>query len=106
VIRARSLFRSALLLAFALTLAQVGALAHGYSHVKSDSGGPDRTAVHAWLCGDCATFGAVLIPGSSPSFSFTLPVASRSDAIDTLFLTRSALALRHYFQAQGPPVLR
>ena len=105
MIRARTLFRSALLLAFALTLAQIGALAHGYTHWQSGSGNPDRAALHSTLCGECASFGAVLVPGGSPGDAVTLPVAAQADTFTDLFLGGASVAPRHHFQSQGPPSL-
>ena len=55
--------RSVLFLAIALQFAQVGAMAHALSHDPSRLRLPDRVALHASLCGECATFGAVLTPG-------------------------------------------
>jgi hypothetical protein len=106
VIRTRNLLRSALLLAFALTLAQVGALAHGYTHWQAGAGSPDRAAPHSSLCGDCATFGAVLVPSGSTGATVTLPVAAPVEFIVESFPARASSALRHHFQAQGPPALR
>jgi hypothetical protein len=105
VIRARTLFRSALLLAFALTLAQIGALAHTYTHWQNGSGNPDRTALHSALCGECTSFGAVLVPGGSPGAALTLPVAEQVDTFAAPSFGGASAAPRHHFQAQGPPSL-
>ena len=106
VFRARTLLRSAILLAMALSFAQVGALAHAYSHLQKSSGAPDRAPIHATLCGDCATFGAVLVPGGSPATGIALPIAPPAEGIEALFLTDATRGVRHHFQAQGPPTLR
>ena len=106
MIRTRNLFRSALLLAFALTLAQAGALAHGYTHWQTAGGGPDRAAPHSSLCGDCATFGAVLVPGGSSTATLTLPLAAPAENLNESFPALASSVQRHHFQAQGPPSLR
>jgi hypothetical protein len=103
--RARILLRSALLLAFALTLAQIGAMTHGYTHWQSGSGNPDRAALHSTLCGECASFGAVLLPGGSPGAAVTLPVMAQTGTFTDPSLGGAFIAPRHHFQSQGPPSL-
>ncbi|MBS0613020.1 MAG: hypothetical protein JSS24_07600 [Proteobacteria bacterium] len=92
----------ALLLALALNLAQVGAMAHAYSHATTPRG-PDRIAVHASLCGECMVFGVVLLPGvaasagCAPALPASFSLASEDGG------TLAALGPRHHFEAQGPP---
>jgi hypothetical protein len=100
------LSRSSFILAVALLLAQIGALAHAYSHLQTAGGAPDRTALHSSLCGDCATFGAVLTPGGYTAASIALPIAHLIDPVDELASSPITNAARHFFQAQGPPTLR
>jgi len=106
VFRARTLSRSTIVLAFALFLAQIGALAHAYSHLTVAGGAPDRTVLHSSLCGDCATFGAVLTPGGYTAASIALPIALLIDTVDELPSSAVSNEARHHFQAQGPPPLR
>ena len=106
VFRARTLFRSAVILAFALTLAQIGALAHAYSHLQTTAGKPDRVVQHATLCGDCATFGSVLTTSGSATAGALLTVAPPSHSPNDFSISCVNTAARHFFQAQGPPALR
>jgi hypothetical protein len=94
------------ILAFALTLAQIGALAHAYSHLQTTAGKPDRVVQHAALCGDCATFGSVLTPSGTATAGAALTIAPLSDAPNEISSSCVSIAARHFFQAQGPPALR
>lgn len=106
VFRGRHLFRSAVILAFALTLAQIGALAHAYSHLQTAAGKLDRVVQHATLCGDCATFGAVLTTNGTANAGAYLAVAPPLHSPNDISTGSVNAAARHYFQAQGPPTLR
>lgn len=106
VFRARTLFRSAVILAFALTLAQIGAIAHAYSHIQSSAGKPDRVVQHATLCGDCATFGAVLTPSGTATAGALLTIAPPSNSPNDFSVSCVNNTARHFFQSQGPPAFR
>ncbi len=102
----RTSIQTAIVLAIALTIAQIGALAHGYSHLQNPGGGPDRTALHSALCADCASFGAVLAPGAASADGFAVPIGSVAGIIEDHPTLCRTDAIRHYFEAQGPPSLR
>jgi hypothetical protein len=106
VFRDRTTFRSVIVLTIALVFAQIGALAHAYSHLKSNAGNPDRAALHTSLCGDCANFGAVLMPAGASAACVLLPIRPVCVCVDPQSTALASNATRHYFQAQGPPTLR
>jgi len=97
-------FRSVLLLTLALNLAQVGAMAHAYSHATT-SRGPDRVVVHASLCGQCTAFGVVLLPGVATSSGGAPAMPAAFSLSSEHGGTPAAVGRRHHFEAQGPPAL-
>ncbi|MFO1466219.1 MAG: hypothetical protein U1F35_07260 [Steroidobacteraceae bacterium] len=95
--------RSVLFLAIALQFAQVGAMAHALSHDPSRLRLPDRVALHASLCGECATFGAVLTPGAAPSMVEARAAAPTATPVASPACACISSSARHHFEAQGPP---
>jgi hypothetical protein len=106
VFKAKPQYRFSVLLAFALAIAQFGAMAHAYSHLHHDQGAIDYGGLHAARCGDCASFSAVLAPGAMVARIQTLPFDSTHTLVQAGFASSISVAVRHYFQAQGPPRLR
>lgn len=94
--------RSVLLLALALNLAQVGAMAHAYSHGTAPRG-PDRIVVHASLCGECTVFGVVLLPGVAASAGCVPALPASFSPSSENGGPFAAVGSRHHFEAQGPP---
>jgi hypothetical protein len=95
--------RLALFMALALLVAQLGAQAHAYSHIRADSHATDQLYDHGSVCADCVAFapllaaagGAGLLPFLAPQGVLAAPGA----AIPTL----SARTPTPAFRSRAPP---
>jgi len=99
-------FRVALIAALALMCAQLGAMAHAYSHV------PEATSVSAQqaklgihdLCKDCLNFAPLLSAAGAPAaLPFALPQAC-SLAPQAQVACLVELKFRLAFRSRAPPV--
>jgi hypothetical protein len=106
VFKAKPQCRFSVLLALALAIAQFGAVAHAYSHLHRGQDSTDHSGLHAARCGDCASFGTLLVPGAMVARNQALPFDSTNALVQAGFTSSVSAAVRHYFQAQGPPRLR
>ena len=100
--------RIAAIAAIALFFAQLGAIAHAYTHLTSTSRSnaySQTLKVHE-VCSDCLNFAPLLAPGGTPA---VIPVSlqfAQSAAPQTS--PASSLAHRTYlaFRSRAPPVTR
>jgi hypothetical protein len=99
-------FRFALIAALALFFAQIGALAHAYSHTPElgvSSSQPTNSGIHD-VCKDCLNFAPLLSAAGAPAalpFAIPLPCQSAPQAqiaclVDLKFLVG--------FRSRAPPV--
>jgi hypothetical protein len=94
-----------LILALALLVAQSGAQAHAYSHLKSGPNPADRAGTSTQLCAECLSFAPLLSAAGASNASF----AALTVKVVTLVFTNAAPrveACRHYaFRSRAPPNL-
>ncbi len=94
-----------LLLALSLLLAQVGAQAHGYSHLKAGQIRSDSSGSAGQLCNECLAASPLLSAAGSPS----APEIFFSAAITTPLAPVALAALQTYryyaFRSRAPPDL-
>jgi hypothetical protein len=101
-------FRIGALAALALFIAQLGAIAHAYSHRPSatQTSAYQQTQTSHELCGDCLNFAPLLAPAGTPA---TLPFSlQRSQSAPPSAAPGSFLDHRTYlaFRSRAPPVAR
>jgi hypothetical protein len=98
--------RWAAIAAVALLIAQVGAMAHAYSHVpqtRSVSAQQPLPGIHDF-CSDCLNFAPLLSAAGSPAaLPFTLPQGSHA-APEVPFPALADLKLLLAFRSRAPPV--
>jgi len=95
--------RIALMLAMALLIAQFGAQAHAYSHLRADSVATDQHDSHGKLCSDCLSFAPLLATAGSPSHLFAIApqgVAAAPGVAVASLITRSSTPA---FRSRAPP---
>jgi hypothetical protein len=101
-------FRIVALAALALFFAQMGAIAHAYTHRPStaQTSAYQQTQTSHELCGDCLNFAPLLAPGGTPAklpFSLQNSQSAPPSAAPASFLDhRTYLA----FRSRAPPVTR
>jgi hypothetical protein len=101
-------FRIVALAALALFIAQLGAIAHAYTHRPSatQSSAYQQTQSSHELCGDCLNFAPLLAPAGTPAallFSLHHSQSAPPSAAPASFLDhRTYLA----FRSRAPPVTR
>jgi hypothetical protein len=99
-------FRVALIAALALICAQVGAMAHAYTHVPESSSVSAQQAklgIHD-LCKDCLNFAPLLSAAGAPTaLPFALPQAC-SLAPQARIARLVELKFRLAFRSRAPPV--
>jgi hypothetical protein len=101
-------FRIVALAALALFIAQLGAIAHAYTHRPSatESSAYQQTQSSHDLCGDCLNFAPLLAPAGTPAalpFSLQHSRSAPPSAAPASFLDhRTYLA----FRSRAPPVTR
>jgi hypothetical protein len=99
----RSTLRVALLAALALLVAQFGAQAHAYSHIRSDSHASDQLDDHGRLCSECSAFAPLLSTAGSPSYLVAISpqgvVAAPAVTAASLISERPTPA----FRSRAPP---
>jgi hypothetical protein len=102
-LRKTSNLRIALMMAMALLIAQFGAQAHAYSHLRADSAATDQLDSHGKLCSDCLAFAPLLATAGSPSHLFAMApqgvVAAPGVAVASL-ITRFPTPA---FRSRAPP---
>ena len=90
-------------MAMALLIAQFGAQAHAYSHLRADSAATDQLDSHGKLCSDCLAFAPLLATAGSPSHLFAMApqgvVAAPGVAVASL-ITRFPTPA---FRSRAPP---
>ena len=99
-------FRVALIAALALICAQVGAMAHAYSHL------PETTSVSAQqaklgihdLCKDCLNFAPLLSAAGTPTALHFTPPQARSVAPQAQIACLVELKFRLAFRSRAPPL--
>jgi hypothetical protein len=99
-------FRVALIAALALILAQLGAMAHAYSHTPEKppaSSQPANLGIHDF-CKDCLNFAPLLSAAGAPaSLPFALPQAcGRTPQAQLTWLVDLKFLLA--FRSRAPPV--
>jgi hypothetical protein len=100
-------FRIAALAALALFIAQLGAIAHAYTHRPSTQTSTyQQIQTSHELCGDCLNFAPLLAPAGTPAvLAFSLqhsPSAPLSAAPASFLHHRTYLA----FRSRAPPATR
>jgi hypothetical protein len=102
-LRKTSNLRIALMMAMALLIAQFGAQAHAYSHLRADSVASDQLDSHGKLCSDCLSFAPLLATASSPSHLFAIApqgIVAAPDVSVASLITRSPTPA---FRSRAPP---
>jgi hypothetical protein len=99
-------FRIALIAALALFFAQMGAMAHAYSHAPESSNSSSQQSnlgIHDF-CKDCLNFAPLLSAAGTPDvLPFALPLPCRSEP--QAQITRLVdLKFRLAFRSRAPPV--
>lgn len=99
-------FRIALIAALALFFAQLGAMAHAYSHspeLGSSSSHQTNLGIHDF-CKDCLNFAPLLSAAGAPdALPFAIPQACRN-APQALISRLVDLKFRLGFRSRAPPV--
>lgn len=93
-----------LVLAFALLLAQAGALLHASGHADAPR---DRSGVHAQLCVQCLSYSGVFsLAGGSPRPSLALPRIGATVLPLPVILLVADRATARAFRSRAPPRAR
>jgi hypothetical protein len=99
-------FRSAVIAAFALVIAQLGAMAHAYTHVpetRAVSAQQKSTSIHDF-CGDCLNFAPLLAAAGAPAaLPFVIPQAVCL-VPQSVLGARLDLEILLAFRSRAPPV--
>jgi hypothetical protein len=99
----KSTLRIAVMTAMALLIAQFGAQAHIYSHLRPGSATTEQLDSHGRLCAQCLSFAPLLSAAGTPSHLFAIApqgvMAAPSDAVASL-ISRFPTAS---FRARAPP---
>jgi hypothetical protein len=96
-------FRIAVIAGLALFIAQLGAIAHAYTHQPATA--YQQTTKSHDLCGDCLNFAPSLTPAGTPTAAPFAPQHSQSAPPPQL--PGSSLVHRTYlaFRSRAPPVI-
>jgi hypothetical protein len=101
-------FRIGLIAAFALLLAQFGAMAHAYSHVPHAQEARFQQPIpnaHDY-CADCLNFAPLLAAAGAPTAVPFLVPPARSTLLASNPASLLALELKLAFRSRAPPVSR
>jgi hypothetical protein len=95
--------RIALLMALALLIAQFGAEAHAYSHLRADSHAAQQKDFHTGQCFDCLSFAPLLASAGGPSHALIVAAQGVEAAADTTVPALATATPTHAFQSRAPP---
>jgi hypothetical protein len=95
--------RIALLTALALLIAQLGAQAHAYSHLRAGSQTSEQQDLHSGQCYDCLSFAPLLASASGPSHALIVAAQGVAAAPDAAVVTLTTLTPAHAFRSRAPP---
>ena len=93
-----------LLLAFALVVAQLGAITHAYTHMRLGADPQGIAAKTSHSCPDCQSFSPLLAGAGTSSNTLTLLHLQAETAPQALLAPLVAEAPRHSFQSRAPPL--
>jgi hypothetical protein len=98
--------RVALLIAWALLIAQLGAQAHAYSHIHADSHAAGQIDYHTGQCFDCLSFAPLLASAGGPSQLLVVVPQGVTAAPDAAVSTLTTATPAHAFRSRAPPSTR
>ena len=93
-----------LLAAFALVLAQLGAITHAYAHLRVGADPQGIAAKTSHSCPDCQSFSPLLAGAGTASNTLSLLQPQSATATPTLLAPIVARAPRYSFQSRAPPL--
>ena len=92
------------MLAFALVFAQLGAISHAYSHLRSGADPQGVAAKTSHTCPDCQSFSPVLAGAGAASSALTLLHLQAETAHQNLLAPLVAHSPQHAFRSRAPPL--
>jgi hypothetical protein len=95
--------RIALLTALALLIAQLGAQAHAYSHLRAGSHTAEQQDLHGGQCYDCLSFAPLLASAGGPSHVLIVAAQGVEAAPDAAVVTLTTSTPTHAFRSRAPP---
>lgn len=94
-----------MLLALALIFAQLGAVAHDYSHLRLGSDSQGMAAKTSHSCPDCQSFSPVLGGAGAASNTLTVSHLPADTSYHLLLAPLVAHTPQHAFRSRAPPLL-